>query len=460
MPRIRTLRGKLLAWLAVPLLVLWSVSALIDYDVAKRFVNLAYDRALLEAALDLGRQIRRHEGRVYLDVPDVALQMMQTRESGRLYYLVTAPNGEYVSGEPGLPDPAEENRDRIHYYDAEFRDRGIRLVALRVPVQPGSGLGAAVIRVGERVTVRAESAGQMLARILVPQALLILVAGLAVWIATGKALAPLVSLRGEIEQRSHRDLSELSGRDTPQEVQPLIHAMNGLLGRLARTISSQQRFIADAAHQLRTPIAGIKTQAELALREAPPGDAHATLQQLHTATEQATRLVNQLLMLARAEPGLENPHTTAPVELAGLARDVTSEWVPRALSREIDLGFEGVPDAAPIAADAFLLREMLHNVIDNAVRYTQPGGRITVRVAPAGDATVLSVEDNGPGVPEAERERVFERFYRVLGSGTDGCGLGLSIVREIAQSHGARVTLAPSDSGRGTVVRIAFPRSA
>lgn len=459
MRRSRTLRRQLIAWLSVPLLVLWSINIVVNYDIAKQFVNLAYDRALLEVALDIGRNIKHVNNQSYLDLPEVALQMLQTRQSGRLRYVVTGPGGEYISGEPSFPASEEVSLDRVNYYDDVFLGRSMRVVALRVPVQPGSGKGAVLIRVAERMTLRAESAGQLLLRMVLPQAALIFLAIFAVWYGVGRGLAPLTVLQREIEQRSHRDLAPLTESTVPREVQPLIHAMNGLLERLSASISAQRRFIADAAHQLRTPIAGLKTQTELALRQTQPDDSKATLKQLHTATEQMTRLINQLLSLARAEPDAGRTSSTEPIDLGELARDTTTDSVPRALARSIDLGFEIQPGVARIEGDAFMLREMLNNLLDNAIRYTQPGGHITVRVNPADGNIVLSVEDDGPGVPEAERERVFERFYRVLGTGAEGCGLGLAIVREIAQMHRAEVTLSARNDGTGTIVRVVFPRA-
>ncbi len=455
----RTLRRQLIAWLAGPLLVLWSVSTVIDYDIARRFVNLAYDRALLEAAQDIGRQIRTIDDRIYVDLPEVALQILQTRESGRLYYLVNGPDNDFVTGEPDLPRPSgesEESTDRISYYDDVYLGQVIRAVALRVPV---AGRGTATIQVAERVTARDEFARQIILRMALPQGLLIMLAGLAVWYGVGRGLAPLSSLRREIQSRSHRDLSALSEEKAPLEVQPLIHAMNDLLARLGAAIEAQQRFIADAAHQLRTPVAGLKTQTELALRQAPSGDTQVTLKQLHTATVQTTRLVNQLLSLARAEPGAGRGRNPEPLDLVTLARDTTTEWVPRALERNIDLGFDSPLAGARIEGDPFLLREMLNNLLDNAVRYTQAGGQVTVRVTREGKGLALSIEDNGPGISEAERARVFERFYRVLGTGVDGAGLGLAIVREIALMHGAEASLAAGASDTGTLVRIVFPRA-
>ncbi|OGA23694.1 MAG: hypothetical protein A3I02_16185 [Betaproteobacteria bacterium RIFCSPLOWO2_02_FULL_67_26] len=457
----RTLRRQLLAWLAAPLFVLWSISALVDYDIATRSVVEAYDRSLLETAFDIGRQIKVLDGRVYLDLPEVAVQMLQIRESGRVYYLVSSEDGKFITGDPDFPpQPEALSFEGANYYDGVYQGRPVRVVGVKMPVESGGYKGHVTVQVAENLAGRANSARQVLLRMTLPQAVLIMLAALAVWYAVGRGLAPLSSLQRELSTRSHRDLSPLPEEQAPEEVRPLIRAMNDLLGRLSQALAAQQRFIADAAHQLRTPVAGIKTQMELVLRQSPAAEAQATLKQLQNATEQTTRLVNQLLSLARAEPGAGRGQGVEPLDLVRLARDTTTEWVPRALSRNIDLGFDSPLAAARVEGDPFMLREMLNNLLDNAVRYTQPGGQVTVRVAPRARGVVLTVEDNGPGIPEAEREQVFERFYRVLGTGADGCGLGLAIVREIALSHGANASLASGASGSGTVARVEFPLAA
>jgi two-component system sensor histidine kinase TctE len=439
----------------LPLLVLWAISAHIDYDIAKRFVNLAYDRALLDAALDIGRQVRVLNDRIYVDLPRVALDMLQTAEHDRVYYRVLGPQGEYVSGEPDLPVP-ESDTERVSYADEDYRGKPIRIVAVRVPVQPGSGRGAVTVQVAEPVNVRASSARDVLLRMTLPQAVLIYLAAVAVWYGVRRGLRPLARLRREIEGRSDRDLSPLPKAQAPEEVQPLIQAMNELLERLSRMLSAQQRFVADAAHQLRTPVAGIKTQTELAMRLSDPQERQQALQQLHTATVHLSRLIHQLLALARTEPGAEAAHAMEPIDLCREMRGAASEWVPKALQRNIDLGFEGPDEPVTITGNAILLREMLGNLLDNAIRYSPPGSRVTVRVLREGRDATVQVEDNGPGVPPEERDRVFERFYRVLGTATDGCGLGLAIVREVAQSHGAKLALDSGAGGRGTVVKLRF----
>ena len=458
MTKLRTLRSQLLLWLSAPLLALWVMSTMINHDVATGFVNLNYDRALLDTALDLGRNVREINNQLYLDLPQPVIEMLISGEQGRFYYRANGPVGEYITGDPDLPDPpAEAGEDRVTYYDAVYRNESIRAVALRVPVRPGSGKGSISVQVAEKTSLRTNFARQLMLRMMVPQGILVILAALAVWLGVGLGLRALTSVRTEIENRSHVDLSPIRETNTPYEVRPLVRAMNDLLSRLSAALAAQQRFIADAAHQLRTPVAALKTQAELAVRQVRDGEAQATLQQLHTAADHAARLVNQLLTLARAEPGSHRSVMRERVNLAALARETTGEWVPRSLNRRIDLGFDDTSTDATISADPFLVRELLNNLIDNAINYTPAGGHITVRVTTDDDKLSLEVEDNGCGIHEDERERVFERFYRSAGGSPEGCGLGLAIVREIAQGHGTTATILSGANHRGTRVVIEFP---
>lgn len=458
MTKLRTLRSRLLLWVSAPLLALWIMSTVIDHDVASGFVNLNYDRALLDTALDLGRNVREANNQLYLDLPQSVIEMLISGEQGRFYYRANGPVGEYITGDPDLPNPPEEAKeDRVTYYDAMYRNEPIRAVALRVPVRPGSGKGSIIVQVAEKTSLRDDFARQIMLRMMVPQAVLVILAAMAVWLGVGLGLRALTSVRSEIENRSHVDLSPIRDNNTPYEVRPLVHAMNDLLSRLSAALAAQQRFIADAAHQLRTPVAALKTQTELALRQVSDGEAKASLQQVHAAADHAARLVNQLLTLARAEPGSHRSLMRERINLAALARETTVEWVPRALNRVIDLGFDDTSVDADISGDPFLLRELLNNLIDNALNYTPSGGHVTVRVLKDDNLATLEVEDDGCGIPEEDRERVFERFYRSAGGSPAGCGLGLAIVREIAQGHGATATIHSGTHSRGTRIVIAFP---
>jgi len=461
-PEKATLRHQLLISLLAPFVLVTVVSAVVSYYYAFNFATVAYDYALFDSALDISRQTRIVDGQLRIDLPRAALDMLESDKHDRIYYMVNDAKGAFVNGHRGIPLPPEEAPPgKPIYYDGVYRGSPVRISALYSQVTGAPGEDPILVLVGETLNKRRTLATEILLGMLLPELLLIVLIGALIWYGVERGLRPLVALQREIGNRSHRDLSPLPEQNVPGELRSLVHAMNGLLARLSEALSAQQRFIADAAHQLRTPLAGLKTQTELALRQKEIDEVRHTLQQLNTATGQTTHLVNQLLSLARAEPGANRAQALQPINLRDFARDTTTEWVPHAIARNIDLGFgDGAPAAAIIDGDTLLIREMLGNLLDNATRYTQPGGQVTVRVTADRANVLLSIEDNGPGIPPNERERVFERFHRVLGSGAEGCGLGLAIVREIAHSHNAEIRLGPGASGMGTLVTVVFPPAA
>jgi len=257
--------------------------------------------------------------------------------------------------------------------------------------------------------------------------------------------------------RKRDDLSQLDDSQAPAEVKPLIDAVNDLLERLKQVMAAQQRFVADAAHQLRTPCAGLKTQSELALRTDDTRQKQRALEHILSNTRHGIHLVNQLLALARNEPGGQNTQNFVALNLNQLAQKCTVTWVQMALEKNIDLGYEATAESLDVRGDATSLTEMLNNLIDNAIRYTPPNGHITVSVNATEHGAELSVEDDGPGIDPQHRERVFERFYRVLGSGQSGSGLGLAIVAEVAKRHDAELILESGHSGVGTRFTVRFP---
>jgi two-component system sensor histidine kinase TctE len=280
-----------------------------------------------------------------------------------------------------------------------------------------------------------------------------------VWFGVSRGLEPLQRLRRAVSNRSHLDLSPIDTRDVPGEVLPLVDEVNELMARLARTFDFQNRFVADAAHQLKTPVSGLKAQIELALRETDPLRVQHSLAQLYISADRLSRLVRQLLSLARNEPGALNSVQLQPLDLNAFALEVSMDWVPHAIKRSIDLGFEGEEAALTIAADRDRLRELINNLIDNAIRYSQPGGRVTVRTGALPDGQCrLAISDDGPRIPVAERARIFERFHRLLGTQEDGSGLGLAIVSEIALLHGARISLEEDSDGVGNTFSVFFQR--
>ena len=321
----------------------------------------------------------------------------------------------------------------------------------------------------ETLEKRSQLAGELVKGVILPQFVILPVAVLLVWFGLVRGLVPLSRLTERIRARKPADLSPIDAGAAPEEVAPLIRSINDLMRRLELSLQGQQRFIANAAHQLRTPLAGLKTQTELALRQARPGGDAAelrdSLRQMAVSTERAARMVSQLLALTRAEREGRGDAVAAfgPVELGALLRERVREWVPAALAKRIDLGLENSPDGnLAIDGDPVLLQELVNNLIDNAIRYTPAGGIITARTRRAEGLAVIEVEDSGIGIAPAERDLVFERFYRVLGDdpegqNLEGSGLGLSIVREIAMRHRARVTLRDNPAGAGTIFSVQFP---
>jgi two-component system sensor histidine kinase TctE len=295
------------------------------------------------------------------------------------------------------------------------------------------------------------------ASIVAAQLVLIAMACVAVYWGVARGLRPLQALGGALARRSHQDLSPLDAERAPQEVRPLVDEVNALMLRLGATLDAQNRFVADAAHQLKTPVAGLKAQIELALGEDDPARVRHSLAQLYVSAERLSRIVQQLLALARNEPGAAAAVRLQEVDLEAFALEISMEWAPQALGRNIDLGFEGHGQPLVIDADPDRLRDLINNLIDNAVRYSQEGGRVTVAVATAGADRTLSISDDGPTIPPEERQRVFERFHRLLGGRAEGSGLGLAIVSEIAALHGARITLQDDPDGTGNTFTIHFP---
>jgi two-component system sensor histidine kinase TctE len=298
-----------------------------------------------------------------------------------------------------------------------------------------------LVQVAETLEARTQLANEIIKGVIVPQFIVLPIAVLLVWLALTRGLAPLTALQARIRRRRPEDRSPIDARAAPEEIAPLVESFNDLLARLSASIQVQKRFIADAAHQMKTPLAGLRTQSELALRQTDAAELRRSLRQIAAATQRATRLIDQLLALARAEHrGAEAPAYEA-VDLAELAREAVRDWVPQAVERQIDLGIEIPHDEVRVFGVPLMLREVLGNLIDNALRYTPAGGAVTLRLQRDGSDVVLEVEDTGPGIAENERLRVFDRFYRVLGTQVEGSGLGLAIVREIVEQHDAQVSI-------------------
>lgn len=454
---VLSLRSHLMEKLLTALFWLWLVSTIVGYFATLNYANQPHDLILLQRAQALAEQLKLGSGQERLDYQPILPDGTEPGMPDKVVYTVSDSNGHKVAGNANLSRPISYRKGKAGplFSNSEREGEKTRMVSLIYPGPPGAKLYQ--LHVSETTHQRRALVRGILANIVIPQLLLIMISAGAVWYGLKGGLAPLERLRQEVANRKRDDLNRLDENKAPVEVWPLIGAVNDLLERLQHAMQAQKRFVADAAHQLRTPFAGLKTQAELAIRESDLSRKQHALQHILTSTRHGTRLVNQLLALARNEPGGQGTDTFATLGLGQLAQACAMQWVPMALEKNIDLGFERSATQSSIRGDAASLTEMLGNLIDNAIRYTQPEGNITISVTEEQNKVVLRVEDNGPGIAQHHRERVFERFYRVLGSGQSGSGLGLAIVAEVAKRHGAEITLDQGSKGIGTLISIYFP---
>lgn len=469
--RKQSLRRQLLLWVLLPQLVLWFAGGIATYRMAVHYVTQAADASLSQATRTLARRVKPIYSGLLIDFPRAAQEVLETDPSDRLFYMVSTPPGKFILGNNSIPMPPQDVPPRLsapYFYDGEIvapdapgaRGAGatlkVRIAALYLPFgepygEQSNGMPGAekqqwmLVQVARSMASREDIFRMILIDTLLPMSGLIALMTMIVWLGTGAGLAPLLRLRKEVEGRSPLDLAPLQIESAPEEVRSLVRALNELLTSVRQSVSAQQRFIADAAHQLRTPLAGLKSQTALAMGlTADP----ALIERLKLVDQSATRgahLINQLLMLARAEPDAALANDAAPIHAVAFVQEIVAEFVPRALRARIDLGMDDDSRleenaALQLRANALLLREALANVIDNAIKYTGRGGEITVRVRADGEHVLIIVSDNGPGIAAADRARVFERFVRATDQ-DEGCGLGLSIVREVVAQHGGTVTL-------------------
>jgi two-component system sensor histidine kinase TctE len=459
--RRRSLRRQLLWWLLVPLGVLSLFGAASAWFTVREAIDVAYDKTLAAATLEISDRLRMVGQRPEVDLPPTALEMLDTVDQDRIFYSVSwrsAGGDAFMTGYDDLPRPPDAPPGRTVFYDARFRGERVR-VAAHFTAMPANPPVTVVTQVAETLGGRTGLIRTILVHALGQQLVLLLAGAGLVWFGVRRGLAPLRRISAEVARRTATDLAPLHCHDGPDELSPLIDAVDQLMARVRDAIAFQRRFIADASHQLRTPLAVLRMQAESALREQGPEAMREALAQLRDHSQATSRLATQLLSLARAEPAADLPGNAELLDLSTLTRETCATLVPEALAHGADLGFED-RGGAPIHAQPFLIRELLANLIDNAVRYA-PAATITVGVAQQPDAeVVLSVEDDGPGIPVEERLRVFDRFYRVRGTPGDGAGLGLAIVREIAQRYGGSVHLRDGARGKGLRVEVRFPAAA
>ena len=461
MSRGVSLRGRLLRRLALLLSLILLLSSFSAYWSARRAADTAYDRTLLASARAVADGLYAENGRLRANIPYVALDTFAYDSAGRIYYQVLDLQGNQVSGYEDLP-PAPPGTPRTddypalaHFYDAEYRNQGVRVVSLLQPVSEPQLNGIAEIRVAETQGARERMARELLIGTLWRMGLLSFSALLLVWLAVNLALRPLEALRREVAERASEDLQPLPDSGLPREVLPLVEALNQFNERLRGLFERQSQFIADAAHELRTPLAALKARITLGLRAEEPEQWRSTLEQVAQQGDRLTSLANQLLSLARIESGARaiTEGGAQRIDLSQLARELALAMAPLAHARGVALALEA-DQPVWIDGEPTLLNELLNNLLDNALAHTPAGGNLIIRAL---TPSVLEVEDDGPGIPEAEHEKVFERFYRRSSLG-NGAGLGLAIVGEICRAHQARISLHQVQL-HGLRVRVEFPLS-
>jgi len=466
-PGTRSLHRHLLLWLLLPQLVLWLAAAFVTYNVAERHANKAIDASLTTATRALARQVKPIGNGLFIDFPRAAQDIIEADPDDRVYYMVSTPPGQFILGNKQLPAPppiANPKLGEPYFYDGTMGERAkpisVRVAALYLSYGEEGRPQRMLVQIARSRASREQLAGQILIDTALPLSALMVLMSMIVWAGIRAGLAPLSRMRALVEDRAPNDLAPIELEAAPQEVRALAKAINSLLAEVQESVSSQKRFISDAAHQLRTPLAGLKSQTELALNETSDPALKTRLQRVNESATRSAHLVNQLLTLARAEPESATEQGRARFDLRKLAAEVSAEMVPRARSAGIDLGFDGDDDASAVTVmgHAFLLREALINLIDNALRYAGRGSVVTVRVAPKDAQAIVEVEDNGPGLAEADRERVLQRFVRATHEG-NGCGLGLAIVKEIVGRHAGAVMLEATQP-RGLRAVIRLPRAA
>ncbi|MHB1676086.1 MAG: sensor histidine kinase [Sulfuriferula sp.] len=460
-PNIRnhSLRSLLLAWVLIPLLGLLAIATGGAFYIARESVTDAYDKALLDPIQALSQHIEIIDDHPVLVMSPESLRSLFTHAYDSVYYQIASDDGKIFAGNLHLPIPSYLGVKPV-FYNAHYSGRDVRVGVLRIPLDNGVHFDNApryvVIQIAETLIRRDRNLYELLAVMITPALIIAFAAIMLVWFGISRGLTPLRDLQAEIAARSLLDLRPVPEEHAPIEVRLVIVSLNNLLRGLAAAIDGQQRFLANAAHQLRTPLAGLQTQVEVALRNDMSGELRGMLEQLLDATQRAAHIANQLLALARAEPSSQYLVTQQNLDMADLIEVSIAFWLHRASIKKIDLGFEISP--ARVLGDSLLIGELVANLIDNAIRYTHENGYITVRCYQDGGA-VLEVEDNGIGIPEAQREKVLERFYRVDGSPGNGCGLGLAIVQEIVRQHAAELLITVPENGMGTRIIIRFPKA-
>ena len=457
-----SLRLRIAGWLVPSLLAILLLSAVWSYNRAISAANHAYDRSLMTAIKGIAENIHATDGRISVDIPYSALDLVDEDVQERIFYAVLAADGATLTGydDLRLPPWMLSGKGEPRMFDTLFRDHAVRLAVMKKRLyDPALTAGDTVtVLFAETTEARTQMALRLFFDSLRWQILLIVAAMLVLMVLLSSSLRPLLELSEAVRRRRPDDLTPVPVTDVPSEARPLIDAINSHIARLVHMLQARRRFLADAAHQIRTLLAVLGTQAEYGARQIDAEEMRRTFAGMQGSIRSTRHLANQMLTLARVEQAdhlLQDRHV---VDFADLVRDVAGDFALLAVQKGVDLAYEGGAAQVPVSGNATMLRAAVSNLIDNALRYTPAGGHVTLALDVHAGSACLAVCDDGPGIPPEEREKVFNRFYRVLGNcDTEGSGLGLCIVREICLAHGGSVCLADPPERRGVCVEFVLP---
>ncbi len=454
MINITSLRVAIAYRLVVPVFIIILLEASLSYYVALHFVDKTYDRWLFDSALSLAQEVKAEGEEISVNLPATALDIFRWDEIDTTFFKIHAEKKGWLAGDALISAPLMPvNANQPIFSDVRVEGKATRMVSLMIP---GNLPEKVYIHVAETLNKRQEMMLEILLADLIPHLILTVLIGLLLYEGITHGLKPLNELAEDIAKRSSSDLNPIPDSHVFSEVRILTDTINRLFAKLNSAISTQQRFIDNAAHQLRTPLAGLKLQAERARREDSVEAMQPALLQIQTSADRASHLVKQLLALARSG-AVEAKHQFEEVDLSQLIKQVCMEWAPKAIKKDIELSFEASDQPFIIQGAKLLLKELMVNLLDNAINYGVEGGRIVVKLD--SKSGVLIIEDDGPGIQASERKKIFERFYRTPGSPGNGCGLGLAIVKEIADLHRMQIELEQSDLG-GVCIDLKIPASA
>ncbi len=449
--KVTSLRSSITYRLIIPVIIFIIIETALSYFVTLHYVEKTYDRWLLDSARSLVQEVKVVDNKISVNLSVTALKIFTWDDVDTTFFKINTEKNEVIAGDLMLPTPSMPiSAKQAVYSNTILDDKEIRMVSLQI-----AGLlpEKIYIHVAETLNKRQDMTVDILLADLIPQIVLTFLISLLLFEGINHGLTPLHKLAEEIAQRSPSDLSLIPESHVFTEVKALTDTINNLLGQLSVAINSQQRFVANAAHQLRTPLAGLKLQAERAQREDNVLTMRPALSQIQNSADRISHTISQLLVLARSSP-IEGSQQFKTIDLQDLARKVCIEWIPKALEKDMELSFDATEQSCFINGDWVLLTELLANLLDNAIAYGHKQGNIWVRLTNQ-PSLCLSIEDDGPGIQKNDKDKIFERFYRIPGSSSDGCGLGLAIVKEIADLHRIKLSLFSSSNG-GTRIDLQF----